>query len=327
VVTEQRAQLLLMNRHLLIATDSQADGERYQEKLFVPEIISLKKRQGLMSVRIQFSTFQDRTYVFGSVKADFYDSLNSLLTRLEQTKVFGTPLDELLIREGRLSIGIPQLVEETIAHISKHGLDQEGIFRISCDHMHLSKLVGMVDRGLAIDWEEEEIHACTSLLKKFLRDLPHPLFSSELYSCFMAIHPLLEGDTEEAAMAKIDSLVAVLPGATLRLIKHVFDFLALVDSHSAQNKMNLHNLALIFGPIMIGSEENLDSASYLREMDACNKLVLLMITQKDRFFPNNLLQSAQTDPNGVVVPKYSSTSIPATPNVGRVVAAAPPPAK
>jgi len=158
----------------------------------------------------------------------------------------------------------------------------------------------------------------------------HILFSPQnwtQYSCFMAIHPLLEGDTEEAAMAKIDSLVAVLPGATLRLIKHVFDFLALVDSHSAQNKMNLHNLALIFGPIMIGSEENLDSASYLREMDACNKLVLLMITQKDRFFPNNLLQSAQTDPNGVVVPKYSSTSIPATPNVGRVVAAAPPPAK
>jgi len=156
VVTEQRAQLLLMNRHLLIATDSQADGERYQEKLFVPEIISLKKRQGLMSVRIQFSTFQDRTYVFGSVKADFYDSLNSLLTRLEQTvtflqklwikililtcllqKVFGTPLDELLIREGRLSIGIPQLVEETIAHISKHGMFDSLHFR------HYATLIDM----------------------------------------------------------------------------------------------------------------------------------------------------------------------------------------
>jgi hypothetical protein len=78
----------------------------------------------------------------------------------------------------------------------------------------LQRLVTKVDRGVDIDWQQEEIHACTALLKKYLRDLPQPLFSPDLvrlprthaphtrtartnryplvattqYSCFMAIH-------------------------------------------------------------------------------------------------------------------------------------------
>jgi hypothetical protein len=55
---------------------------------------------------------------------------------------------------------------------------------------------------------------------------------------------LLEGDTEQAAMAKIESLVRVLPGPALRLIKYVFDFLDLVASQSSANKMHLQNLAV-----------------------------------------------------------------------------------
>lgn len=174
---------------------------------------------------------------------------------------------------------------------------------------------------MEIDWNKEEIHACTAVLKKYLRDLPQPLFSPELvrifvffastspaltsistnvqYSCFMAVHStfppqqtnvvnsirlfyaaLLTGDTEEAAMAKIGSLIETLPGPCLRLIKYVFDFLVLVATESAHNKMHLQNLAvriisfpfinccsevyplpqLIFGPIMIGSDENASSA-------------------------------------------------------------------
>jgi hypothetical protein len=35
--------------------------------------------------------------------------------------VFGVPLDELLVREGRLTLGIPKIVEETVRHISSHG--------------------------------------------------------------------------------------------------------------------------------------------------------------------------------------------------------------
>jgi hypothetical protein len=106
----------------------------------------------------------------------------------------------------------------------------------------------------------------------------------------------LEGDTEQAAMAKIESLVRVLPGPALRLIKYVFDFLVLVASQSSANKMHLQNLAvlhppslspcfrhmrvcvcarvltphllaqLIFGPIMIGSDEegvNTQAVPYL----------------------------------------------------------------
>jgi hypothetical protein len=181
--------------------------------------------------------------------------------------------------------------------------------------MQLLRLVAKVDRGVAIDWQQEEIHASTALLKKYLRDLPQPLFSPDLYSCFMAIHTLLEGDTEQAAMAKIESLVRVLPGPALRLIKYVFDFLVLVASQSSANKMHLQNLALIFGPIMIGSdEEGVNTQAFLREAEACNKLVLLMITQKERFFPADLLTASQLHSaaggnSDAHVPKYSSVDL------------------
>ncbi|ELR19646.1 RhoGAP domain containing protein [Acanthamoeba castellanii str. Neff] len=285
LVTEQKAHMLLLGRYLYIATETGSEG--HVEKLLVTEITSVdKKRQGLMSARIQFSTLHDRTYGLGSVKADLFEALTTQLATLcEQTKVFGVPLDELLVREGRLTLGIPKIVEETVRHISSHGLTQEGIFRISCDHMQLMRLVTKVDRGVDIDWQQEEIHACTALLKKYLRDLPQPLFSPDLYSCFMAIHTLLEGDTEQAAMAKIESLV-----------RYVFDFLDLVASQSSANKMHLQNLA------------------FLREAEACNKLVLLMITQKERFFPADLLTAAQLHSaagggSGAQVPKYSSASL------------------
>lgn len=45
---------------------------------------------------------------------------------------------------------------------------------------------------------------------------------------------------------------------------------------------------------------------FLRETDACNKLVLLMITHKERFFPDALLSSSQAQTN---VPKYSSVTL------------------
>ncbi len=42
------------------------------------------------------------------------------------------------------------------------------------------KLVAQVDRGIALDLAQVDIHAVTALLKKYLRDLPEPLLTYEL---------------------------------------------------------------------------------------------------------------------------------------------------
>lgn len=68
------------------------------------------------------------------------------------------------------------------------GLDLEGIFRVSARVNEIEELRAAYRRGVAtgsVDltrWTELHVHACA--LKQWLRDLPLPLFSYELYDAF-----------------------------------------------------------------------------------------------------------------------------------------------
>ena len=52
---------------------------------------------------------------------------------------------------------------------------------ISCYKLKLTKILGGKP-----DLSDQDPHVCASLLKQYLRELPEPLLTFELYECFLA---------------------------------------------------------------------------------------------------------------------------------------------
>lgn len=84
------------------------------------------------------------------------------------------------------------------------------------------------------------------------------------------------------------------------LLKYICQFLKLVSEHSNKNRMNVHNLSVVFTPNMIRAEQvtpstymNVpdtqqsalaDAAIYLKQMNQGMVLVQLLITKYDEIF-------------------------------------------
>lgn len=86
----------------------------------------------------------------------------------------------------------------------------------------------------------------------------------------------------------------------MTLLKYICEFLRLVSEHSNKNRMNTHNLSVVFTPNMIRAEQvapttfmNVpdtqqsalaDAAIYLKQMNQGMELVQLLITKYDEIF-------------------------------------------
>lgn len=87
----------------------------------------------------------------------------------------------LLQREDKEIDEIPSVIQNLITNLRKRGVKEEGIFRKVGCHNAISTLKHEIDRGTPIDFSVSKVHDLSSLLKKFLGDLPEPLLTYNLY--------------------------------------------------------------------------------------------------------------------------------------------------
>jgi hypothetical protein len=304
-VLEARGTLYISANYICFAAELQPAAQyRILEKIPILHLTGIqKKRAGIMTTKLEVITIDDTLYSFGAIssRAEYYEVLSNLYKEcMRERKVFGMPLHVLLEREDRMESGIPTFVETAIKVIREKGIDQEGIFRISSDHQKLKLLMAKIDRGLPVDYNETDIHAVTALLKRYLRDLPEPLLTYELYTCFLAVFESIPD--QDMLLSKIESLVSTLPRETILLVKYLFDFLVEVADHAHTNKMHLPNIALIFGPVLLGTDDSTTGEQMLKETAAINQLVLIMIQHRERLF--NKTRTTQQAPQRIK--KYSS---------------------
>lgn len=97
-----------------------------------------------------------------------------------------------------------------------------------------------------------DISAVASILKLFFRLLPEPIFTNDLYNEFIISAKI------ENHVARRDSLHALInqladPNyATLRILML---HLHRVQEHSGQNRMDVRNLAICWGPTLFGEAQ------------------------------------------------------------------------
>ncbi|KAG7258638.1 hypothetical protein CRUP_021980 [Coryphaenoides rupestris] len=122
------------------------------------------------------------------------------------------------------------------------------------------------DRGVDVQLDEEQsVHDVAALLKEFLRDLPDPLLTKELYTSF--INTTLLDPDEKQTVTQL--LVYLLPACNSDTLHRLLEFLSTVADHAHDqldkdgqektgNKMTPLNLATIFGPNLLHKQKNSD---------------------------------------------------------------------
>ncbi|KAG2186647.1 hypothetical protein INT44_002871 [Umbelopsis vinacea] len=195
--------------------------------------------------------------------------------------LFGNDLTKQVEVEGRT---IPLLVDRCIAAVELRGMDYEGIYRKSGGAAQMRSIQLSFEQGLDPDLTDDDeyndICAVTSILKQYLRELPNPLMTFELYPQFLESITMAPG--EEKAQ-KFSSLFSQLPTANYDTLKALFTHLNNVREQSDENLMTAKNLAVVFGPTLLRDQ---DSSRDLLDMNAKNATVEYIISNTTAFFSN-----------------------------------------
>lgn len=97
----------------------------------------------------------------------------------------------------------------------------------------------------------------TPYLKLFFRELPNPLIkpkTNQQYARWCQIPSFFNND-DDALIAEIRSLIKELDDPSCNTIKALFDHFLNVMANSRENRMAAHNLAVVFGPTLIGAPD------------------------------------------------------------------------
>ncbi|KAL6050144.1 Protein fam13b [Balamuthia mandrillaris] len=176
---------------------------------------------------------------------------------------------------------IPPFVEKACLHIEEVLLDEEGIFRKSAPTEETKHYRNLLADGEQVELWYLESEVVCDLLKLYLRELPDPLLTFELYDCFLA-----QCQCAKQANAKLDlrKSIQLLPAVNKALLKRLVFCLRKVKLHSDKNRMNASNLGLIFGPNLLRAPNDREKHDMIADVPLVNAIALALIEDYDRLF-------------------------------------------
>ncbi|XP_029947861.1 rac GTPase-activating protein 1-like [Salarias fasciatus] len=145
---------------------------------------------------------------------------------------------------------IPALVIYCIKEIEHRGLHEVGLYRVSGNERTVKELKEKLIRGKTLPPlnKVEDINVITGVLKDFLRNLPEPLLTFHLNKSFMTAAEIEDDDN---SLAMLYQTISELPPPNRDTLACLMIHLQKV-SQSVNTKMDVHNLARVFGPTLVG---------------------------------------------------------------------------
>ncbi|XP_055637377.1 active breakpoint cluster region-related protein isoform X2 [Toxorhynchites rutilus septentrionalis] len=165
--------------------------------------------------------------------------------------LFGAKLQQVIKREKR---DIPFIVSACVREVERRGMSEVGIYRVSGSASDVAKLKKSFETN-AYEAEqllkEVDIHSVTGILKSYLRDLPEALFTDQYYPKFFETFNQHSNLNEASRIGALQRIFAELPQPNKATIGLLLDHLMRVHQQEIENKMSLHNLAMVFGPTLL----------------------------------------------------------------------------
>ncbi|KAL6095305.1 arhgap17 [Pungitius sinensis] len=197
---------------------------------------------------------------------------------------FGTALEEHLKRSGR-EIALP--IEACVMMLLETGMKEEGLLRIAAGASKLKKLKAALDCSTSqLEEFYSDPHAVAGALKSYLRELPEPLMTYQLYDDWLQASSVSDPDKRlQALWVVCDSL----PKSNKANLRYLVKFLAKLAQDSEVNKMTPSNLAIVLGPNLMWAK----TEGSLAEMAAATSVHVVAIVEPiiqhaDWFFPDDV---------------------------------------
>nr|XP_036848389.1 rho GTPase-activating protein 17 [Manis javanica] len=197
---------------------------------------------------------------------------------------FGTPLEEHLKRSGR-EIALP--IEACVMLLLGTGMKEEGLFRIGAGASKLKKLKAALDCSTShLDEFCSDPHAVAGALKSYLRELPEPLMTFNLYEEWTQVASVQDQDKK---LQDLWRTCQKLPPQNFVNFRYLIKFLAKLAQTSDINKMTPSNIAIVLGPNLLWAKNE----GTLAEMAAATSVHVVaviepIIQHADWFFPEEV---------------------------------------
>ncbi|XP_008301383.1 rho GTPase-activating protein 17a isoform X4 [Stegastes partitus] len=197
---------------------------------------------------------------------------------------FGTGLDEHLKRSGR-EIALP--LEACVMMLLETGMKEEGLFRIAAGASKLKKLKAALDCSTSqLEEFYSDPHAVAGALKSYLRELPEPLMTHQLYDEWIQASSVSDPDKRLQALWVVCDK---LPKNNKNNLRYLVKFLAKLAQDSETNKMTPSNIAIVLGPNLLWAK----TEGSLAEMAAATSVHVVAIVEPiiqhaDWFFPEDV---------------------------------------
>ncbi|XP_041337599.1 SH3 domain-binding protein 1 [Pyrgilauda ruficollis] len=198
---------------------------------------------------------------------------------------YGVSLETHLKSLGR-EIALP--IEACVMMLLASGMKEEGLFRLAAGASVLRKLKSSLASGSnALEEFYSDPHAVAGALKSYLRELPQPLMTFELYDEWVKVASLKDTDSR---LQSLRDTCSRLPQDSYNNLRYLIKFLAKLAEHQEVNKMTPSNIAIVLGPNLLWSQQSTGDPMQLdlASVSSIQAVVEALIQNVDTLFPGEV---------------------------------------
>ncbi|XP_069509146.1 SH3 domain-binding protein 1 isoform X2 [Ambystoma mexicanum] len=210
---------------------------------------------------------------------------DSLMKDVSLSGVYGVDLETHLERFN-LEIALP--IEACVMMLLTKGMNEEGLFRLAAGASILRKLKSSLAGGSgAMEEFYTEPHAVAGALKSYLRELPQPLMTFELYDDWMKAASVKE---PEGRLESFKTAFNKLPEKNQSNLRYLIKFLSKLAENQEVNKMTPGNIAIVLGPNLLWPR--MDKESSELDMASVSSILVVGVVEgliqcSDELFPGD----------------------------------------
>lgn len=256
-------------RHIAVEALLQLLGNKYNRT----ELLSLIQTRKLPTFwdKFKFGNSDKKDKVSGVFGVDLQDL----------TKKYGIDSD---LGVGPSKLRIPILIDDLICSLKTKDMSVEGIFRLNGNIKKLRELTDQINGNplRSPDFTAQTAVQLAALMKKWLRDLPNPLLTFNLYDLWISS----QKEPDHVKKKRIIKLIyCMLPRSHRNLVEVLLYFFNWVASFAeideeTGSKMDIHNLATVISPNILyakpaNENEQLPQSgdSYFLAIEVVNQLI------------------------------------------------------
>jgi hypothetical protein len=176
------------------------------------------------------------------------------------------------------------VIQDCVEALRDGCLDTEGLFRIAGSATKVKFLKNSFNAQQR-NAKDHDPHTVAGCLKRYLRELPEPILTYELYTEFMSSVQLADTNT---TLQKMNDLLLQLPPSHNANLKYLLAFLHEFAQYHEMTKMTTGNIAIVMGPNLLWPEGDLsdNTAAAVSDTAVQRRVAELLIDKVHWFYPD-----------------------------------------